>query len=84
MPERSLADMINKLEKRPWRYTISTLPEVGWEVRNSLAAHRFALMLADLVELSDDDIRDTPGVGEEGLAALKAAVAALPERSAGG
>lgn len=83
MPEESLAAMISKLATPPWRLTIATLPGLPWQVRNALAAQRFALVLADLASLSDDEIRDTPGVGLEGLAALKTAVAALPERTTG-
>lgn len=81
MPEPSLADLINALGKPPWRYVIANLPGLPYQVRNALAGHRFALVLSDLVALSDDEIRDTPGVGPEGLAALKTGVAALPERT---
>jgi hypothetical protein len=81
MAEESLAAMISNLATPPWRLTIATLPGLPWQVRNALAAQRYALVLADLAELPDDEIRDTPGVGPEELAALKAAVAARPRRT---
>ncbi|MEU8278175.1 hypothetical protein ACFYOK_37590 [Microbispora bryophytorum] len=71
--DQSLAELI-RASGLPRDMLVADLPDLTWHVTNPLAGRSGIKSLWRLAELTDDEIRDLPGIGERRLAAIKDAV----------
>ncbi|MGI5155795.1 hypothetical protein [Microbispora sp. CA-102843] len=73
MTDPSLADLI-RASGLPQNMLVADLPDLTWHVNRPLVSYWEISTLGQLAQLTDDEVRDLPGIGERRLAALKAAV----------